>query len=120
MKFADQSMPSDSKFIPQFLHEFEEREILIEALKEAKLDAFGFGLKSDECDISAALRHGDELEDLLSQVETRNVTSASCLIFKGKLVGDKQTVMFKNLQFIDKTQEKINKIARMKSQQKLS
>ena len=118
-KFADQSLPSNSKFIPQFLHEFEELEIVTEAFKEAKFDAFGFGMNSDECDISTALKHGDELDTLVSQVVTRNVASVMCPKFKEKIVGDKRTLNFKNLQFIDEPQEKLSDIARLMNPTKI-
>ena len=113
-KFADQTLSSNhSPFIPQYLHEFEEREIVNEATEEAKKDASGFGIDSEECDISAILKHGDELNLLLSQVEIRNPTVELYKNFKKKVVDGEHVLQFKNLQFVDEPQENFRKIVRL-------
>lgn len=113
VKFADQALPLDSKFVPHFLP----REVIVDIIKEAKaqadFDASSFGINSGECDVGKYMKHGDDLEAvLMSRTHDRATYSVPSWNLKRSTIENTPIVSLRNLHFADEVQEHSPKICR--------
>ena len=112
-KFADQTLPLDSKFIPNFLTDREKRDIVECALQAAEKDIEIFGIDSIECDVGSVLKSGDPIDELLTQHSQRATYIGKQWPVKKSVVNGRNIISIKNLHFIDEPLENPSKIVRL-------